>query len=432
MEDAAMGLKSSNKVETNKIVLEIEIDAEAFEKAVQAAYMKAKNNISIPGFRKGKAPRKMIEKLYGEGAFYEDAINAIVPVETAKAVTESNLDIVDRPEIEVVSVDKGTGVLFKATCIVKPEVEVKDYKGIEVKKVVNAVTDADVDAQVEKIREKGARLVTVEGRTAQSGDDVVFDFEGFIDGVAFEGGSAENFELTLGSGQFIPGFEDQIIGHNAGEEFEINVTFPENYQMKEIAGKPAVFKIKLHEIKAKELPALDDEFVKDLTEFETLAELKDDIRKKLEENAVKKAESEVEDKIFETVIANTSAEIPQVMFDNRINEMVNDFAYRLSAQGIKLDLYLQYMGMSLDAFKKTFEERAKNEVTLRLALEKIAKLENVAVSDEELEEEFKKLADAHKMELERVKQIVHPEDFRLDIAVGKAAEIVRSSAKISE
>ena len=427
-----MSLKTNTKVGANTVELEIEVDAAAFETAVQQAYLKAKKNITIPGFRKGKAPRKMVEKLYGEASFYEDAVNALVPAETATAVDEAKLELVDRPSIEVTSVDKENGVVFKATCIIKPEVEVKDYKGIEVQKVVNAVTDEEISAEIEKAREKNARMISVEDRATQTGDEVLFDFEGSIDGVAFEGGKAENFSLVLGSGQFIPGFEDQMIGHSIGEEFEVQVTFPEDYQMNELAGKPAVFKIKLHEVKMKELPDVDDEFVKDTTEFETLEEWKTSLKAKMEENAVKKSDSDVENKLFETVIANTSGEIPQVMFDNRVNEMVNEFAQRLSSQGINLDLYFQYTGMNLESFKKTFEERAKNEVTLRLALEQIVKVENIQVSEEEVEEELKKLADSNNMDVEKIKGIVPMEDFKRDVVVGKAAEFVRSSAKISE
>ena len=427
-----MSLKSNNKIETNKFELEIEVDAVAFEAAVQSAYLKAKKNISAPGFRKGKAPRKLIEKMYGESSFYEDAVNALIPLETAKAINEANIDIVDRPEIDVVSVNKENGVVFKATCIVKPEVEVSDYKGIEVQKVVNAVTDEDINAQIEKIREKNARLVTIEDRAAQNGDDVVIDFEGFVDDVAFEGGKAEDFTLSLGSGQFIPGFEDQVVGHSINEDFDVNVNFPEDYQMKEIAGKPAVFKIRLHEIKAKELPDIDDDLIKDTTDFETLDAYKEDLKVKLIENSKKQSDVEVENKIFDTVIKNTKAEIPQVMFDNRVDDMVHEFEQRLASQGMNLDIYLQYTGMDINSFKKTFEERAKNEVTLRLALQQIAKYESITVSDEELEAQIAKLAESYKMTVEIVKQAAPIEEFKSDLLVSKAADFVRSEAKISE
>ncbi len=427
-----MSIKSSNKIDTNKFELEIEVDAVAFEEAVQSAYFKARKNISVPGFRKGKAPRKMIEKLYGEGTFYEDAVNALIPVETSKAIDEQRLEIIDRPEIEVISVNKENGLLFKAVCVVKPDVEVTNYKGIEVQKVVNAVTDEDVDAQIQKMREKNSRLITIEDRPAQNGDDVVIDFEGFINDIAFEGGKADKFTLSLGSGQFIGGFEDQVVGHSIGEEFDINVTFPEDYQMKEIAGKPAVFKIKLHEIKARELPELDDDFVKDTTEFETLETLKEDIKTKMCENSKKQSEADVENKIYEAVIANTVGEIPQIMFDKRVEAMVQEFAQHLNSQGMNLDIYLQYTGMTMDAFKKTYEDRAKNEVKLRLALEKIAQLENIEVSDAELDEEFNKFVEAYEIELEKIKGMISSDELKKDILVKKAADLVRNETKISE
>ena len=427
-----MSIKSNNKIETNKFELEIEVDAVAFEEAVQAAYVKARKHISVPGFRKGKAPRKMVEKLYGEGSFYEDAVNAIIPVETSKAIIEAKLDVIDRPEIEVISVNKENGLLFKATCLVKPEVEVSNYKGIEVKKVVNAVTDEDVDAEIEKIRQKNARLITIEDRAAQIGDDVVIDFEGFIDDVAFEGGKADNFTLSLGSGQFIPGFEEQVAGHSIGEEFDVNVSFPETYQMEEIAGKPATFKIKLHEIKTKELPEIDDEFVKDSTDFETIEALRADFKAKLTESRQKQSEIEVDNTIFDTVIANTKAEIPNVMFDSRIDQMVQEFTSRLSSQGMNLEIYLQYTGMDMASFRKTFEERAKNEVTLRLALEQIAKYENIDATEEEITEELTKLGAQYNMTIEQVKQFASMDEYKVDMLVSKAAKLVREAAKISE
>lgn len=426
-----MSIKSNNKVETNKYELKIQVDAAKFEEAVQAAYMHARKSIAVDGFRKGKAPRKMIEKLYGEGVFYEDAVNALVPAEMEAALKEANLEIVARPDIEVTEVSKEAGVTFKAVCIVKPEVAVSDYLGIEVEKVVNAVTDSDVDEQIERVREKNARMVTVDDRAAQNGDETVIDFEGFVDGVAFDGGKAEKFSLTLGSGQFIPGFEDQIVGHSIGEEFDVNVSFPEDYGMKDLAGKPSVFKVKLHEIKMKEMPEVDDEFVKDATEFDTLDAWKEDIRAKQTEYNSKKADSEVENKIFDTVIANTKAEIPQVMFDNRVDELIHEFEHRLQSQGMNLEIYLQYTNMELDSFKKTFEERAKQEVTLRLALEQIAKNENIEASDEDVEEELKNMSEVYKMSLQQIKSVVSADDIKADIVVGKAAKLVRESAKIS-
>ena len=425
-----MSLKSTEKIETNKYELEIEISAEAFEAAVQSAYLKAKKNINVPGFRKGHAPRKIVEREYGEGVFYEDALNAILPAEIDTAVSEAGLELVTRPDVEVTEVSKAKGAVVKATCITKPEIEIKDYKGIEIEKSVKTVSDEEVDHEIDHIREKGMRIITVEDRAAQNGDDVVIDFEGFKDNVAFEGGKAEKFTLTLGSGQFIPGFEDQIIGHNIGDEFDINVTFPEDYGAADLAGAPVVFKIKLHEIKAKELPELDDEFVKDQSEFDTVDELKADIRAKLEEAAQKSCEQEQEGKILDEVIAKVEGEIPEVMFERRVDEMIEELGQRLAPQGISVDMYLQYTGQTLDSLKTMYREQAEKQVKLRLALEKIASLENIEVSDEETEEEFKKMAEAYKMEVEQVKGYVTADALKKDLAVGKAAELVKKEAVI--
>lgn len=425
-----MSLKSTEKIETNKYELEIEISAEAFEAAVQSAYLKAKKNINVPGFRKGHAPRKIVEREYGEGVFYEDALNAILPAEIDTAVSEAGLELVTRPDVEVTEVSKEKGAVIKATCITKPEIEIKDYKGIKIEKSVKTVSDEDVDHEIGHLREKGMRIISVEDRAAQNGDDVIIDFEGFKDNVAFEGGKAEKFTLTLGSGQFIPGFEDQVVGHNVGDEFDINVTFPEDYGAKELAGAPVVFKIKLHEIKAKELPELDDEFVKDQSEFDTVDELKADIRAKLEEAAQKSCEQEQEGKILDEVIAKVEGEIPEVMFERRVDEMIDELGQRLAPQGVSVDMYLQYTGQTLDSLKTMYREQAEKQVKLRLALEKIAVLENIEVSDEETEEEFKKMADNYKMEVEQVKGYVTADALKKDLAVGKAAELVKKEAVI--
>lgn len=425
-----MSLKATNNVETNKYELEIEISAEDFEAAIEKAYLKARKNIAMPGFRKGKAPRKLIEKEYGEQVFFEDAVNLLyVPVVNG-AVEESGLELVTRPEVEVTEISKENGVKLKATCITKPEVEVKDYKGIEVEKVVNPVTDEDINKQLDALREKNVTVETVDDRAAENGDDVVIDFEGFKDDVAFEGGKAGDFTLSLGSGQFIPGFEDQIVGHNAGEDFDINVTFPEEYQVKELAGAPAVFKIKLKSISKKVMPELDDDMVKDSTEFDTVDEYKADVKKKLEEANEKHADSEVEAKIFDKVIENMTAEIPQVMFDNRVNEMISELEQRLAPQGISLDLYMQYTGQTIDTVKKAYAEQAEKQVKLRLALEKIAKLENIEVTEDELKAEFDKLAEAYKLDVDQIKQFIHDDDLKKDIAVGKAVDLIKDAAVI--
>lgn len=425
-----MSLKATNNVETNKYELEIEISAEDFEAAIEKAYLKARKNIAMPGFRKGKAPRKLIEKEYGEQVFFEDAVNLLYAPVVNGAVEESGLELVTRPEVEVTEISKENGVKLKATCITKPEVEVNDYKGIEVEKVVNPVTDEDINKQLDALREKNVTVETVDDRAAENGDDVVIDFEGFKDDVAFEGGKAEDFTLSLGSGQFIPGFEDQIVGHNAGEDFDINVTFPEEYQVKELAGAPAVFKIKLKSISKKVMPELDDDMVKDSTEFDTVDEYKADVKKKLEEANEKHADSEVEAKIFDKVIENMTAEIPQVMFDNRVNEMISELEQRLAPQGISLDLYMQYTGQTIDTVKKAYAEQAEKQVKLRLALEKIAKLENIEVTEDELKAEFDKLAEAYKLDVDQIKQFIHDDDLKKDIAVGKAVDLIKDAAVI--
>ena len=427
-----MSLKSANKVETNKYELEIEVSAQEFEEAIQKAYLREKGKIQISGFRKGKAPRKLIEREYGEEVFFESAVNILYPAQVDNAVKESGLVIVTRPEVEVTDVSKADGVKIKATVITKTEVEVKDDKGIAVPKDVKTVTDEDVDKQTDALREKNARIITVDDRAAEMGDDVVIDFEGFKDDVAFEGGKGEDFTLGLGSGQFIPGFEEQVAGHNIGEEFDINVTFPEDYNVEDLKGAPVVFKIKLKSISKKEIPELDDEMVKDATEFDTVDEYKADVRKKLEENAEHFAEHEVEDKLMDKVVENMTAEIPQVMFDNRVNEMMMDLEQRLAPQGITMDMYCKFTGQDIDTVKKAYKEQAEKQVKLRLALEKIAELENIEVSDEEAAAEMQKIADQYKMKLDQVKQYISEEEVKKDIAVGKAVDLVKDSAVIKD
>ena len=423
-------LKAKNQIETNKYELEIEISAEVFEAEIQKVYLKNKASITVEGFRPGKAPRSVIEKKYGEGVFFEDAVNNLYPVAVEEAVNEAGLVLVCAPEAEVTEISKETGVKFKAVCTTKPEVNIDGYKGIEVTKNVNAVTEEMIEHEVGHVLERNARTINVDDRAAENGDDVVIDFEGFKDGVAFEGGKAEKFNLTLGSGQFIPGFEDQVVGHNIGDEFDINVTFPEEYQAAELAGAPVVFKIKLHEIKKTELPELDDEFVKDTSDFETVEEFKADIRKHLEEDAEKKADSEVEGAIMDAVIAKVEGEIPEVMYDNKVNEMIEDLSYRLQSQGLTLEAYMQFTGMSIDSLKETYKEQAEKQVKLRLALEKIAALENVEVTDEDIDKEFETIGGMYNMPVETVKQHIRAEDLKNDVAVSKAVEIVKSNAVI--
>lgn len=425
-----MSLVSKNKTEANTYELEISADAAQFESAVEKAYRKARKNISIKGFRKGSAPRKMVEQLYGENVFWEDAVNDLIPDVVAPAVDEAEVELVATPSINVKSINKADGVVFTVTCIVKPDVEISDYKGLPAKKEVKEVTDEDIDKAIDALRERNGRMITVEDRAAENGDIAVIDFEGFKDGVAFEGGSEKNYELTLGAGQFVPGFEEQVVGRKVGEEFTINVTFPENYQMKELAGQPTEFKIKLHELRTKELPELDDEFVKDATDFDTVDELKSDYRKKLEDSAQKAADNAVENQLFTALIEKMTADVPQAMYESHIDEMVRSFESQLSQQGLTLDLYLRYMSMEMADFRKTFADRAEREVKVRLALEKIAEIENIEISDEKADEEYAKIAESYGMTADQVKKFVSLEALKADMKVSEAAEIVKSNAKI--
>ncbi len=427
-----MSLVSNNKIEANKYQVEISADAEAFEKAIQAAYMKAKKNINVNGFRKGKAPRKMIEKLYGENCFFEDAVNELVPVVVAPEVEALKLDLIDTPNMEVTSVSKTEGVMFKLILTVKPEVEISSYKGLEVTKTVKDVTDEDVNAEIEKLRDRNGRMVTVEDRAAANGDIAVIDFEGFLDGVPFDGGKEDKFELNLGAGQFVPGFEEQIVGKNAGEDFTIAVTFPEDYQMEELAGKPTEFKIKLHEIRTKELPALDDEFAKDATDFDTLDEVKADLKTKLEERAKHEANMAVDNALIEAVVENTTVEIPEVMVNHKIDDMVRDFEMRLSQQGLNMQMYLEFAGTNIDDFRATFKDRATKEVKVRLALEGIVKLENIEIADDDAKAELQKMADMYKMTIAQITNYISLDNIKLDMAVAKAVDVIKENAKIAE
>ena len=425
-----MSLKSTNKVETNKYELEVEIAPEAFEKAVQQAYLNNRKRIQIPGFRKGKAPRKLIEKEYGEGFFYEDAVNLIYGAEVDAAVKEAGLELVTRPDVEVTAVSKDEGVKMKVTCTVKPEVELGDYKGIEVEKTVAPVEDEDIDREIKKLLEKNVRIVTVDDRPAEKGDTVKIDFEGFKDDVAFDGGKAEDFDLELGSGQFIPGFEDAIVGHSVGEQFDINVTFPEEYQVADLAGAPAVFKINLKGITKKEYPEADDELISETTDFDTLDEYKADVKKKLEEQNEKAADNAVENYLFDKVVEGMKAEIPEVMYENRVNEMLNEFAMRLQSQGLNLDMYMKYSGQTPDMLKKTYREQAEKQVKLRLALEQVVKLEGIEATAEEIESEINTIAQNNNITAEEVRKYVSDSDVAKDIAVGKAVDLIKSSAVI--
>ena len=425
-----MSLKSSNKTDVNTTELVISIDAAAFEAAVEKEYQRQKKNIQIKGFRKGKVSRKLAEREVGEGAFYEGAINSLLGPEIDAAVKETGLVLVDRPNVEVTSIDKETGVELKAVCVTKPEIEISDYKGIKAPKEVKEITDEDIEKQIEIIRKKNARIVSVDDRAAQMDDEVVIDFEGFFGDEAFEGGKGEDHPLRLGSGQFIPGFEDQIVGHNIGDEFDVNVTFPEDYQMSDYAGKEATFKCKLKSISYEELPEINDDLVKDATEFDTVAEYKDDIKTKLEEAAASQADSAFENAVMTALIEKVDAPIPNCMYEQRIDALMRSFEQQLAQQGMDIKLYFQYTGMDMDSFRETYRDRAVSEVKLRLALEKIADLENIEISEEELNNGLGEIAAANNIDVETVKQFIPLDEYTTDLRVQKAVELVKENAVI--
>lgn len=424
-----MSLKSCEKLETNVYQVEVTVDAADFGAAVNKAYLKSRSRISVPGFRKGKAPRPIIEKMYGPEVFYEDAVDLVYPEAVESAMKEAGHTLVAPPaDVEIVSVGKD-GMEFKFKATVKPEVEIGAYKGLKAYKEEIKVEPSEVDARIEEMRDRNSRMVTVEDRAAKDGDMTEIDFEGFVDGKAFEGGKAENYNLTLGSGSFIPGFEEQIAGHKSGDEFEINVKFPEDYAP-ELAGKDATFKIKLHEIKEKQLPELDDEFVKDVSEFETLDELKKDIEENIRKEKEHQAEHDVDDQIMEELVGGLKAEIPDVMYDNRVNESVRNFESRLNSQGMALEAYLQYTGMDMEKFREGFRAQAEMQVKGRLALEKVAELEGLVPTDEDVEAEYKRYADTYNMDVESVKKVIPAEDIRDDLCITKAVDFIKDHADV--
>ncbi len=427
-----MEIISNSKTETNTTEAVIRVDAAAFEAAVQSVYLKRRKNISIPGFRKGKATRKMIETQYGENVFYEEAVNGMYQQTVADAAEELKLDVVDVPDVEVTEISKENGVTFKVRYTVKPEVNISDYKGLKLEKKVKTVTDGDVDKEIDRVRNNNARIIDVTDRAAVSGDTVIFDYEGSIDGVPFDGGKAEQFSLEIGSGRFIPGFEDQLVGKSVGEEFDVNVSFPEDYHAKELAGKPAVFKCRLHEIKAKELAALDDEFVKDVSEFDTLDEYKADLKKKLTDAANERADSALDDSMAEKLAEMMEAEVPPVMYEHRIADMLREWEYRNRYAGITLQDYLKYTGLTADQFRESFRKPAEIQVKLRLALEKIAANEGIEATEEELEQHYKELSEQHKMDIDRVKAAVPAESLMIDLKIQKAFDFVKENAEITE
>lgn len=426
-----MSLKTSKKIDTNVYELEISIDAPAFEQAVQKAYNKLKNKIGVPGFRKGKAPRAMIEKLYGTEIFYEDAIEILYPDAVEEAIKEGDIKIVDMPyDVEVPEVGKD-GALIRLKVTVSPEVELGDYKSLSATKAPVTVEDSEIDEQINQMLERSARFISVEGRAVENGDMVAIDFEGFVDGEAFEGGKAENYDLTIGSGSFIPGFEEQIVGHNTGDEFDINVKFPSEYA-ENLADKDAVFKIKIHEIKKKELPELNDEFAKDVSEFDTIADLKADLHKNLEQRKQDESTAAVDDQLLEQLAGLVKAEIPDAMIERRMDESVNEFAYRMQAQGMDLDTYLQFTGMTKESFRESLREKAETQVKINLALDKVIELEEIAVTEEAIDAEYKKLAEMYGVDLEVVKKAIPLDDATANLKTTQALDIIKKTAKITE
>ncbi len=425
-----MSLKSSNKIETNKYELEVSVDAEAFNKAINAVYKKQVKNINIPGFRKGKAPRAVVEKMYGKEVFYEDAVQQVYPSALSDAITEADIRFVATEDIDVTEIGEN-GFTFKAVIVVYPEITIDGYKGVEIEAVSAEVTEEKINEEIDKARQRASSVATVEDRPAQDGDITVIDFEGFKDGVAFDGGKAENYSLTLGSGNFIPGFEEQIVGHNTDEEFTINVTFPEDYQVDDLAGAPVEFKIKLHEIKTRVLPELDDEFVKDVSEeASTVEEYKAEISKTLAEDLEKERENDIENKLVDALVEKVEGEIPQAMYDNKVTDMMREFEMRLRSQGLDLATYMQYTGLTEDTFREQYADEAVKRVKIRLALEKIAEVESIEATEEDLENEFKKLAEAYNMEVEKVKSLIPASELKKDVAVGKAMDLVKENAVI--
>ncbi len=411
-----MNLKSTNNPEINKYELEVEVTPEEFNDAVNAVYKRESKKMNVPGFRKGHAPRAFIEKYYGEEVFYEAAIDHLYRPLVMDAIEKSGLNVISVGDFKIDEIGKDKGILCKLTVITKPEANIQGYKGIEVKKQPVTVTAEDVDREIDRVRERNSRMVTVEDRAAENGDVAEIDFDGYVDGKQFDGGKAENYDLTLGAGQFIPGFEEQVVGHKAGEEFDVNVTFPEDYHAEELKGKPAVFKIKLHEIKKKELPEVDDEFVKDVSEFDTLDEYKKDLEEKLRSQRQKAADADVENQLVEAIIEKVEATIPDEMVENEVDEIINSFAYRLQSQGLKLETYLKYTGQTTDDLRVQYKPQAERQV----------------ITEEETEAEFKRLAEAYGMPEDNVKNLVSAEGINADLKNQKAIDLVRENAVITE
>ena len=419
------------KLEKNMAKLTIEVSAEDFEAALEKAYQKNKGKIALPGFRKGKAPRKMIEKMYGVGVFYEDAANGIIPEAYAKAADECGEDIVSQPDINVTQIEKGKPFIFTAEVALKPAVTLGEYKGVEVEKTEVAVSEEEVDKEVDRERESNARELDIDDRAVENGDKIKLNFEGFVDGVPFEGGKGEDYPLTIGSGSFIPGFEEQLVGANIGEEVEVNVTFPEDYHAEDLKGKPAVFKCTVNEIKVKELPAADDEFAKDVSEFDTLAEYKEDVKKNLTEKKAEDARRAKEDAAVDKVIENAQMDIPEAMIETQTRQMLDDFARRMQSQGLSMEQYFQFTGQSVDKMMEDMKPQALKRIQTRLVLEKIAEVENIQPTEEEVNEEISKMAEMYKMEADKLKDLIgenEMEQMKKDMAVQKAVTLVADAA----
>lgn len=423
------------KLEKNMAKLTIEASAEDFEKAIKAAYNKNKSKMSVPGFRKGKVPQAMIEKVYGVEVFYEDAANELIPEAYEKELSENEeLEIVSQPKVDIVQCEKGKSFIFTAEVALKPEVELGKYKGVKIDKIETEVTDEDVEAEIKREQESNARTISVEGRPVKDGDTAVIDFEGFVDDVAFEGGKGDNYPLVIGSGSFIPGFEEQIIGANVGDEIDVKVTFPEDYQADNLAGKDAVFKVKVNEIKEKELPELDDEFASEVSEFDTMAEYRADVKEKLADKKVKEAKEKKEDAVIEAIINDAKMEIPDAMVDTQTRQMASDYAQRLSQQGLSLEQYFMFTGLDMDKFLEQMKPGALKRIQSRLVLEAIVKAENFEVSDEEFEEELKNMAESYQMEVDKIKELVGDDDYAKnqiteDLKMQKAVDFVVENAK---
>ncbi len=423
-----MTLKSSKEVEKNRYELVIEFDAETFMAAVDKVFKRESKKITLPGFRKGKAPKRLIEKEYGEGVFYEDAIKDLYPQAVADAAKEAGIKLVrDAIDLDVEKADK-TGLILNVKVTVEPEVNIQNYKGIEYTPVSLEVTDEDINKEIDSVRNRNSRLVTVEDRPAENGDITVIDFKGLLDGVPFDGGTSENYSLTLGSGAFIPGFEDQVVGHSTGEKFTIDVTFPEDYQAEELKGKAVQFEIKLHEIKKREFPEFDDEFVKDVSEVDTVDEYKAQVKADLEEKRKEEADGKKENDIAEKLIELLEADVPEAMVRNQCDAMIDEFAMNIRAQGIDLDTYFKYTGLTEDKLRETYHDRAEGQVKLRLALRKIAKLENMKASEEDIENKYNEMAEKYNVEVDRIKNVISPDDIAGDIESERAMNFVKENA----